>query len=235
MKKSFIFFSTFLFFLLIGCSQSVPVLHFAKSSVVFEYGEEFDTKSRLSVFVEAGDNVKRVEKLIIKNDNHDLSWTVEDLVLIQSVDRLYCGYPNLVVQTEDRIPTGNYNVTFIQADGTEKNISVNVTYDEIFYDSKKEDIPNIVKNKNGTNKIAVYNDSNVLLYFGDKTLAYENKEKILNNHESAFYYNDVWVLPNNSVICIMEPVYLQDDEQIQTSADFEKKINNVLENSDNKI
>lgn len=234
MKKSFLLFSTFLFFLLIGCSQSVPVLHYAKCSLVFEYDDEANSKSRLSVFVEAGDNVKRVEKLIIKNENHDLCWTVEDLVLMQSADRLYCGYPNLVVQTDDRIPTGHYDITFVQADGTEKNISVNVTYDDIFYNSKSEEIPDIVMKKNGSNKIAVYDESNVLLYFGEKSDSYENKEKILKKYESAFYYNDLWFLPNNSVICVMPPVFLHEKEIVETSEDLEKNdVNNDSENSDN--
>ena len=234
MKKCFLLFSTFLFFLLFGCFQSVLVLHYAKCSLVFEYDDESNSKSRLSVFVEAGDNVKRVEKLIIKNQNHDLCWTVEDLVLMQSSDRLYCGYPNLVVQTDDKIPTGHYDITFVQADGNEKNISVNVTYDDIFYKSKSEEIPNIVMKKNGSNKIAVYDESNVLLYFGEKSTSYESKEKILKNHDSAFYYNDLWFLPNNSVICIMAPVYLQENENSETSEDLEQNdVNNDSKNSDN--
>ena len=234
MKKCFLLFFTFLFFLLFGCSQSVPVLHYAKCSLVFEYDDESNSKSRLSVFVEAGDNVKRVEKLIIKNQNHDLCWTVEDLVLMQSADRLYCGYPNLVVQTDDKIPTGHYDITFVQADGNEKNISVNVTYDDIFYKSKSEEIPNIVMKKNGSNKIAVYDESNVLLYFGEKSTSYESKEKILKNHDSAFYYNDLWFLPNNSVICIMAPVYLQENENSETSEDLEQNdVNNDSKKSDN--
>ena len=234
MKKCCLLFSTFLFFFLFGCSQSVPVLHYAKCSLVFEYDDESNSKSRLSVFVEAGDNVKRGEKLIIKNQNHDLCWTVEDLVLMQSADRLYCGYPNLVVQTDDKIPTGHYDITFVQADGNEKNISVNVTYDDIFYNSKSEEIPNIVMKKNGSNKIAVYDESNVLLYFGEKSTSYESKEKILKNHDSAFYYNDLWFLPNNSVICIMAPVYLQENENSETSEDLEQNdVNNDSKNSDN--
>jgi hypothetical protein len=234
MKKCFLIFSTFLFFFLFGCSQSVPVLHYAKCSLVFEYDDESNSKSRLSVFVKAGDNVKRVEKLIIKNQNHNLCWTVEDLVLMQSSDRLYCGYPNLVVQTDDKIPTGHYDITFVQADGNEKNISVNVTYDDIFYNSKSEEIPNIVMKKNGSNKIAVYDESNVLLYFGEKSTSYESKEKILKNHDSAFYYNDLWFLPNNSVICIMAPVYLQENENSETSEDLEQNdVNNDSKNSDN--
>ena len=234
MKKCFLLFSTFLFFFLFGCSQSVPVLHYAKCSLVFEYDDESNSKSRLSVFVEAGDNVKRGEKLIIKNQNHDLCWTVEDLVLMQSSDRLYCGYPNLVVQTDDKIPTGHYDITFVQADGNEKNISVNVTYDDIFYNSKSEEIPNIVMKKNGSNKIAVYDESNVLLYFGEKSTSYESKEKILKNHDSAFYYNDLWFLPNNSVICIMAPVYLQENENSETSEDLEQNdVNNDSKKSDN--
>ena len=234
MKKCFLLFSTFLFFFLFGCSQSVPVLHYAKCSLVFEYDDESNSKSRLSVFVEAGDNVKRGEKLIIKNQNHDLCWTVEDLVLMQSSDRLYCGYPNLVVQTDDKIPTGHYDITFVQADGNEKNISVNVTYDDIFYNSKSEEIPNIVMKKNGSNKIAVYDESNVLLYLGEKSTSYESKEKILKNHDSAFYYNDLWFLPNNSVICIMAPVYLQENENSETSEDLEQNdVNNDSKKSDN--
>ena len=62
----------------------------------------------------------------------------------------------------------------------------------------------------------------------------ELKEKILKNHDSAFYYNDLWFLPNNSVICIMAPVYLQENENSETSEDLEQNdVNNDSKNSDN--
>lgn len=210
MKINKVLLPFFILFFFLSCSQSTPVLSFTKWCVVFEYDENELPESRLSMFIEAGENVKRAERLVVSNESSNLSWTVEDLVLLQSVDRLFCGYPNFVVQSDDKIPIGRYVITFVQADGTEKQISANVTYDEIFYNSKAQDIPQIMNEKSGSKKIAIYSQENDLLYYGEQKDSVETKEKIAKKYENALYYNEIWATPNDTVICIMPDVFVRE-------------------------
>lgn len=219
MKINKVLIPFFILFFLLSCSQSTPVLTFTKWCVVFEYNNDELPESRLSMFIEAGENVKRVERLIVSNESSNLSWTIEDLVLLQSADRLFCGYPNFVVQSEDRIPVGRYVITFVQADGTEKQISANVTYDEIFYNSKSQDIPRIMNEKNGSKKIAIYSQENDLLYYGDKKDSVETNEKIAKKYENALYYNEIWSTPNDTVICIMPEIFVREKIYKKTEND----------------
>jgi hypothetical protein len=42
-----------------------------------------------------------------------------------------------------------------------------------------------------------------MLYYGERTDKLDDTRKIWNKYRNAASFNEVWKLPNNSVICVM--------------------------------
>lgn len=204
-KKYFLRLSVILTVLFVtACSQTLPNIANATASVIFEFKDEESKPSyRLSVFVESIENVRRCENLIVRSVSNGYEWNSDDIVIMATAERMFSGYTNLVVPAKDKIPAGLYNIKYIQSDEEEKQISVDLKYDDTIYDCVAADIPELMNKVNGTNRIAIFNKDNVLLYYGDRSDSLKDVRGIWNNYRDADYYYDVWCAPKNMYICVM--------------------------------
>ena len=190
--------------LMASCTQVVPEVKYSTLSVVFEYKNEKTLPSaRLCVFVETVSDARRYESINVKSVQNGFAWDVNDVFKIKSYDRMYAGNTSLLVPEGDKIPTGLYDIVFYNADFEKVETQTSLNYDSEFYESKSGDIPEMMRKRGGKKNIAIYDKEGKMLYYGERTDKLDDTRKIWNKYRNAASFNEVWKLPNNSVICVM--------------------------------
>lgn len=187
-----------------SCSQNLPEAKYALPTVIFEYNTEDSLpKPRLSIFVESVSDVRRYSSISIKSIENNYVWDTDDIVKFRTGDRTYAGYANFVVPDGEEIPSGVYEITYINADDEKIDLRALVTYDSTFYQTKASEIPEYMKSKRGVSSIIIFNKNKEVMYFGEKREDLSNARKIWNKYKDAAFYQDVWSLSDNSVMCVM--------------------------------
>lgn len=187
-----------------SCTQVVPEVKYSSLSVVFDYKDEKTLPSaRLCVFVETVSDARRYESINVKCVQNGFTWDVNDVFKIKSYDRMYAGNTSLLVPEGEKIPTGLYDIVFYNADLEKVETQTNLNYDSEFYECKSGDIPEMMRKRGGRKNIAIYDKEGKMLYYGERTDKLDDTRKIWNKYRNAASFNEVWKLPNNSVICVM--------------------------------
>lgn len=187
-----------------SCTQVVPEVKYSSLSVVFDYKDEKTLPSaRLCVFVETVSDARRYESINVKCVQNGFTWDVNDVFKIKSYDRMYAGNTTLLVPEGEKIPTGLYDIVFYNADLEKVESQTTLNYDSEFYECKSGDIPEMMRKRGGRKNIAIYDKEGKMLYYGERTDKLDDTRKIWNKYRNAASFNEVWKLPNNSVICIM--------------------------------
>ena len=192
------------FFFIASCTQVVPEVKYSSLSVVFDYKDEKTLPSaRLCVFVETVSDARRYESINVKCVQNGFTWDVNDVFKIKSYDRMYAGNTSLLVPEGEKIPTGLYDIVFYNADLEKVESQTTLNYDSEFYECKSGDIPEMMRKRGGRKNIAIYDKEGKMLYYGERTDKLDDTRKIWNKYRNAASFNEVWKLPNNSVICVM--------------------------------
>ena len=187
-----------------SCTQVVPEVKYSSLSVVFDYKDEKTLPSaRLCVFVETVSDARRYESINVKCVQNGFTWDVNDVFKIKSYDRMYAGNTTLLVPEGEKIPTGLYDIVFYNADLEKVESQTTLNYDSEFYECKSGDIPEMMRKRGGRKNIAIYDKEGKMLYYGERTDKLDDTRKIWNKYRNAASFNEVWKLPNNSVICVM--------------------------------
>ncbi len=187
-----------------SCSQNLPEVKYALPTVIFEYeNEDSLPKGRLSIFVESASEVRRYNTITIKSLEKNYVWDTNDIVKFKVSDKMYAGYTNFVAPDGEEIPSGVYEITYINADDEKTEINATLRYDTVFYKTKGTEIPDLMKTKRAAISILIYNIDKKVIFFGEKKDELSNSRKIWNKYKDAAFYQDVWTLPDNSVMCVM--------------------------------
>lgn len=203
-----------LIFVSVGCSQVTPELTEANYSVIFEYADdETYPDSRLSLFMESNTDISRYERIKITALENSYIWDFKEFSKIQFAEHQWAGTTNLVVPSNEVIPTGMYEVTYYNADEKESTVYVTVSYDTSIYDLTSEELVEKMQADGATKKIAIYDSNDVLLYYGEKYSEYETARGIWNYYRHASYYYDIWCTSGDYVICIMPQQKVSLDEE----------------------
>ena len=197
-----LFFVSSLFFF--ACSNNVPQIQNARFSVVFDYEnyEDFPT-ARLSVFVEATSSVRRFDTIKITCDQNEYLWEATDLIFAADENNTYCGITNIVMPAKEQIPSGEYTIVFHQSDDEEKEIKRTLSYDKTLYETKANDVPDLMRRLYGTKMLTIYDDTKKVIYYGPRTTELMDARGIWNNYREAAEFQESWVNQNGTVICNM--------------------------------
>ena len=206
--KNNIFFAIFFLFLIsfftIACSQTVPDIVRADYSVVFDYNDEENLPaSRLCVFVTSESEVRRYAAIRLFSKASGLVWETSDILKLEESEKQWAGNVNFVPPENEVIPSGIYEITFINADEEEDSLSFTVKYNDKYYKSLSSQVPELMKNQNGNKKIAIYDEDGKMLYFGNRNSELQTVRGIWNNYRDAKSFQDIWCSSDFSVMCIM--------------------------------
>ena len=190
-------------FTIFGCSQNLPEIYETRHSVVFTYNDyESLPEARLSVFLETTSDPRRCERVEIHSLEADYLWNTCTIMKIANSERKWSGNVNFVVPAGEKIPKGIYELKYISADESEDTVTFAVKYDDKLYELTGNDFLKFIGDS-GKLDIAIYDNSRVLIYMGEKTEELSTKGDIFNTYNEAVYYQDIWFNDDNSVICIL--------------------------------
>lgn len=201
-----IFRSLFLIFplFLLSCSQNLPDVARIDYSVIFDFQDDENLpNARLSVFVESYSDVRRVEKITITSTKNQFCWQINNPDLIENKGTQWCGNANLKMPNKDFFPLGIYKVQYENSDENSDNDKFTLNYDTKIYNQKATEIPDFLRGKNAKNKIIIYDMEKTIIYFGERKKEMKDVRGIWNQFSNAAFYQDVWTLPRNTVICVL--------------------------------
>ena len=187
---------------IISCSNNVIQTTDAKLSVVFDY-DSFEElpKARLSVFVEAESNPNRMETITISCKECEYIWESDKLVRAQNNDVKYCGLTNIVMPADEKIPKGEYTVTYLQADNEKKEMKAILNYDEAFYETKAENVGVLMNKYLGSRMLTVFGEEKKILYYGPRSSQFSDARGIWNEYRDAQEFQESWVSSSGNVVC----------------------------------
>ena len=193
--------------LLVSCSDDPVALAATQSQLVFDWPDyESVPEQRLSVFVEFSSNVRRVELITVRHGQ--FVWNIENPVMIQAGDRQWAGASNLEPPPGENavsgvFESGLYSVECVDAQGEKTQGSFSINYDrEIMSDNAASFVEKgIFKNA----RVAVYSESNELLYFDVKKENWIDAETLFKGVKNSSLYRDVFMSGN--LICFMPKIF----------------------------
>ena len=207
-KDNLNFFKIILCFLFLplffSCAQNLPEIKIAVPTIIFDYeAQDSLPKGRLSIFVESVSDVRRYESISIKSIQTNYIWDTDEIVMFKNSDKMYAGYTNFIVPEGELIPSGEYQICYMNADGEEQTLNINLNYDSEFYQKTASEIPDFFKTKRGSVSLMIFNANKNVLYFGDKKDDLNNSRKIWNKYRDAAFYQEIWTTTDNSVMCVL--------------------------------
>lgn len=199
-----------------SCSQNTPELSATDYSVIFDYeNEESLPSARLCIFASSASDVRRYEKIKIKSLETGYCWEADNLVRLESDDVQWAGYTNLAAPENEELPTGQYEITYQNADEKECTVTLDVRYDVELYEVLLSGLADYMAEKKGIEKIAVYDKEHILIYFGDRTEEFKTTRDIWNRYREAEYYQVIWYLRNGTIICIEPEKAVTPEESVE--------------------
>lgn len=185
-----------------SCSNAVPEVLRTDCTVVLTYEENTAPESRLSVFVQSGTDVRRCQRIKVHSLSSKYKWETDDIKKIAMGSFQWAGNGNFLVPEGEKIPQGQYEITYINADEEQQIAYASLKYDEKLYKMKSDEISLWMTDK-GNKNLAVFDSNNLLLFLGEPTEEFSTSADILERYNNASYYKEVWIAYDNSVICIL--------------------------------
>lgn len=193
----------------ISCTQNIAEIKTATPTIIFDYYSTDSTPvSRLSIFVESTSEVKRSELIRLQCKSTGYTWDINDLIRFKFAEKMYAGSNNLILPEGERVPDGEYTLLYQNADLEKAETVVKLEYDPVFYETTAAELPALMRQKFGKKYIAIYDKNDQMIFYGERTEQLGDTRKIWNKYRNASYFNEVWTLANNSVMCILPVEYV---------------------------
>ena len=187
----------------VSCTQVTPEVTQSDYSIIFDYENTEELPSaRLSLFMASESNVRRYQRIKITALETGYIWDTDNIALLENEGTQWAGLTNLVAPENEKLPGGKYEVTYYNADEKECTINLEIKYDIDFYDVLFSGLPEVMKQKRGIEKIAIYDKEHILIYFGDRTQELQTVRGIWNVYREAGTYQEIWYTRDGTVTCI---------------------------------
>jgi hypothetical protein len=189
--------------LYISCANTTPELLSSNGTVVFDYRDDTSVPEiRLSVFAEAGSDVRRAARIRVVSRADEYEWTTDDLKLIGSDNRQWAGYTNFAVPESKKIPQGQYDLYYTDAEEHTVQAVFSVTYPEKLVESKSADVKNIL-GASAKEMVAVYMSDGTLIYYNVRKPEWTDDNAVWNDMKLASKMRICWTSADDSVVCLM--------------------------------
>ena len=222
LKFIYLLFSFSILSAFISCSQNTPELSVTDYSIIFDYeNQETAPSARLSIFAASSSDVRRYERIRVTSLETGFTWETDKITRMENEEVQWAGCTNLLAPEDEKLPVGKYEITYYNADEKECTVKLDVRYDIGFYDVFLTELADYMADINGIEKIAVYDEEHILIYFGNRTKEFRTTRDIWNTYREAAYYQIIWYTRDGRVICI-EPEKPVAPEENKESPDKEE-------------
>lgn len=168
---------------------------------------------RLSVFVEVSSNVRRVESFSVKNG--DYTWNVDSPIVFQSGDRQWVGWPHLEPPpnaARPLFPLGSYSVECVDAAGKKDTGLFSIVINAALLDANASQVDGLITAPQ--RRVAVYSESNELLYFDTARNNWLSDEAIFSGVKDSSYYRNT--IASGSAICFLPKKMKEQPKETET-------------------
>ena len=196
-----------------SCSQNAADIKESSLTVIYDYNDEENLPSaRLSLFIESESDTRRSQNILLSSLTDGYEWTAEELVHIKSGNRSWSGYTNFVMQKNQPFPKDSYSLVLRNADENEAVQTVELSYDDSFYDMTSSQADEKMKAEEAVKKVAIYDENGILLYYDVQNDNLNSARKMWNMFSNASYYKIVWQAKDGSTMCILPKRLVIPDE-----------------------
>lgn len=197
-------------FVFVSCDSSTPKVQNVSSSVVFDYADEESFPDvYLSVFASPDCEISRIESIRFVHEETNLEWKCETLERFDGKGKKsWVGYTHFLPLQGSKFPIGRYNFYISDMAGTEEKSLFFVNYPNNLFESRAKDFPGVLKLPNMT-KIALYNQEDVVIYYGDMQKEWKKSlNQIKDSYSGAVSYRLVYYINNGNILCLMPALTL---------------------------
>ncbi len=191
---------------LVSCSDSEPKLVSAAGYVIFDYADEdsFPTQ-RFAVFLEASSDVHRAASISVTSRENSYQWNCHEPTVFSSDSRMWAGFSYFVSPLGTAVPKGLYDVRYVYSGERFYDSVLSLDYKSDIMTCKAGGLEKLLGNCK--EEIAVYDENNVLVYFGEIDSSWKTPKKIFSTFRNSASYRKCIVDSSSNSICILPPVY----------------------------
>ena len=195
-----------------ACAEDPVNISYTQAYLVFDWqDEENPPEQRLCVFEELSSNVRRLESISVRRGS--FVWNVDAPILLQTGERQWAGGARLEPPLADNGETGifeqgEYFVECLDSAGEKADSTFSIVYNAALLEAKSGEVGEIVKS--AQKKLAVYSETNELLYFDAPRENWFDAEAVFKAVKNSSFYRETF--STGSVICFM-PKILKDGDK----------------------
>ena len=186
---------------LLSCSDDPVATASVQAHLILDWEDDQSLPAeRLSVFIETSSNVRRVESFSVKSG--DYTWNVDSPIVFQSGDRQWAGWPHLEPPpnaARPLFPLGNYQVECVDAAGKKSSATFSIVINAALLDADASQAEGLITAPQ--KRVAVYSDSNELLYFDSARNNWLSDEAIFSGVKDSSYYRNS--ISAGSALCFL--------------------------------
>ena len=202
--------------ILAGCSNEILQIDTVDTVVIFDYETENSKPiMRLSLCANMGSDIRRVDRIKLVHMETLYQWLIFTPDTYENSNLRTVGYAWISPENGMPLPKGEYMLTVYDHAGNGKDISFNISYDDLIYEKRPGDFPDALGQ--GAKKYnALYAEAGALLYYeADKTAgqtaaevtAFTDIAAQVAPADETVMIRTCWTTVDESVLCIMPPVY----------------------------
>lgn len=203
----FILSLAFFAFAFCACSDEPVKIDYSQAFLLLDFQNEEDPPvDRMGVFLGLSTNVRRVDNISVRNS--EFAWKIESPIMLETNDRQWIGSSSLEppqgLNADDGFfPTGSYSIECIDAAGKDAYSNFTLSYNVALLSAKAGEVESIVSN--ASKRIAVYSESNELLYFDAPKEEWVDDKDVFKRVKNSHYFRRT--LTSGNVICFMPKIY----------------------------
>ncbi len=220
MRKKIFAFSVFSLILqctvlFVSCSDSSPKITSVNPCVVFEFEDEQSLPSaRLSIFAASESDIHRAAEIRAVSEESGLEWICKEPRKITDGNKKnWVGYSKFIAPDGLNLPSGKYIFFYEDASGRECESFFTLDIPDEYFTSKSSDYPSLIK-RSKSKKIAVYDESNSLVYYGDYKKSWGTESDVLKDYPDAIRYRICYATSDNKNCFVMPFVYFDESKNL---------------------
>jgi hypothetical protein len=214
MKKAIAFSSIFpLLLLIFSCADSVPAIADAKLMAVFEFSAEGARPSMfLFEMVYPTSTIDFADSLLLTHPASGFVWKSINPLELRNNNVVWICSPRLApYNNEEGFAEGQYLATYTDTSGRVSERTVRLVFPQGLKTSTTQTVAALLP-ENTVRKIAVYDEDENLLYYGERSDGVTTNDEIHSHYSTAFSYRECISTSGNTVTVLLPPVYLCETE-----------------------
>jgi hypothetical protein len=212
-----------------SCTDSTPEIARVYYSLIYDFTDEsLPPQVRMSVFIEALSDSRRIKDISLYLKDADYLWTIQNPLVIKDTDKQYFGHHDIVFPPNTEILEGRYEARFNDLAMREASAFFRI-----------EKIPSLKELKTSSlnvsgfrskkfaaecsvEQITVYDILANVLYTGKRTIEIDTDEKLLGMFPSAVSYRLFYKNQDNTTVIILPEVQLSEPQDDALEEEYDE-------------